>query len=187
MKCRSVRKMLDEYVYGTLSPRRERKIRAHLSKCAACEDSLEDTSLVHDAIATWPDLPEPEDGLHRLTSRLDFAPPPAIVLRPRRFRHLVLPYVAGLATAAALLLLVGDPFRTTEAPVGAPPALEAGNGPVAESPADPLPGENVLREVDGPLVIVKDGQIEVDDADRRRLFRDGRPKVEAVGLDYVPK
>ena len=56
------------------------------STLAALMRLIADTRLVHDAIATWPDLPEPEDGLHRLSSRLDFAPPPAIVLRPRHAR-----------------------------------------------------------------------------------------------------
>lgn len=177
MKCRTVRKMMDEYVYGTLSARGERKIRAHVAKCAACEDSLADTHLVHDAISTWSDLPAPEDGLHRLSSRLDFAPPPAIVLRPRRFRHLVLPYVAGLATAACLMLLVGNPFRTDspienrgETRIENPAAIEAETGVLADSDGL-MPGESVLKDVGGPIVLVQDGQvIEVDDAARRRFL-----------------
>jgi hypothetical protein len=179
--------MMDEYAYGTLSPRRERKIRAHLAHCAACEDSLADTHLVHEAIGAWQDLPEPEDGLHRLSSRLDFAPPPAIVLRPRRFRHLVLPYVAGLATAAALLLLVGDPFRA-ESPVATPPSV-VDDAAVADN-SGLLPGERVLTDAEGPFVIVKDGQvIEVDDATRRRLLPEHRlkPRMEAVDLNYESK
>ena len=175
--------MMDEYAYGTLSPRRERRVRAHLAHCATCEESLADTRLVHGAIGTWTDLPEPEDGLHRLTSRLDFAPPPAVVLRPRRFRHLVLPYAAGLATAAALLLLVGDPFRA-DAPVVTPsPANVVDEGAVADN-SGLLPGETVLREVDGPLVILKDGQvIEVDEATRRRLLPNRRGDVRAVDFE----
>ena len=185
MKCRSVRKMMDEYEYGTLGPRLERRVRAHIAHCAACEESLADTRLVQEAIGTWSDLPEPEDGLHRLTSRLDFAPPPAVVLRPRRFRHLVVPYVAGLATAAALLLLVGDPFRA-DGPVLTPaPANVVDEGSVADN-SGLLPGETVLREVEGPLVIVKDGQvIEVDDAARRRLFPNRGGEVRPV--DYESK
>jgi len=181
MKCRSVRKVLDEYVYGTMSPRREGRVRDHIEKCAPCEEALAETHLVHDAVGTWSDLPLPEDGFHRLSSRLDFAPPPAVVLAPRRFRHLVLPYVAGLATAATLLLLVGNPFRIDPA-AETPPMIESGERARADG-SGLLPGESVLKDVGGPFVIVKDGEvIEIDEAARRRLLPDRDRTVRAV--DY---
>jgi hypothetical protein len=182
MKCRSVRKILDEYVYGTISARKSGRIRAHIDKCSGCEEALAETHLVHEAVGTWPDLPLPEDGFNRLDSRLDFAPPPAIVLRPRRFRHLVLPYAAGLATAASLMLLLGNPFASTPVP-SSPPAIEAASPIVADSNG-PLPGESVLHEVDGPVRYLN-ASGEVIEIDRETWHRLNGARLRPV--DYETK
>jgi len=174
MKCRSVRKLLGEYVFGTLSARREGKVRGHLATCSACEEALTETRFVHEAIEAWPDVPLPEDGHHRLSSRLDFAPPPAIPLRPRRFRHLVAPYVAGLATAASIMLLAANPWTRPEP---APRSVTT-DGPRAES-LELLAGESVLTPV-GPVRFVnRAGQVfEIDPATWDRL--DERTRRELV-------
>jgi len=162
--------MLDEYAYGTVGARKAGRIRSHIDKCPECEEALADTHLVQDAVGSWPDLPLPEDAFHRLDSRLDFAPAPAVILRPRRFRHLVLPYVAGLATAASLMLLLGNPFAST-GPVPASPPAVTSEDPVVADNAGPLPGETVLREVDGPVrYVTTTGEvIEIDEETWHRL------------------
>ncbi|MEN8151630.1 MAG: zf-HC2 domain-containing protein [Planctomycetota bacterium] len=190
MKCRSVRKMLDEYVYGTISARKAGRIRAHIDKCSGCEEALAETHLVHEAVGTWTDLPLPEDGFHRLDSRLGFAPPPAVVLRPRRFRHLVLPYVAGIATAASLMLFLGNPFGgatdLTNGTQESPPAVTSDAPLVAENDG-PLPGERALEEVEGPVRLMVNGEvIEVDGETWHRM--NGRyGTTRTVGLDYETK
>ncbi len=89
---------------------------------------------------------------------------------------------------AALLLLVGDPFRADGPGVTPTPASVLDDGSVADN-SGLLPGETVLREVDGPFVIVKDGQvIEVDDATRHRLHPN-RPnrRGTARAVDFESK
>jgi hypothetical protein len=187
MKCRQVRKILDEYVYGTLSARREGKVRAHLYRCADCEEALESARFVHETMQAWPDVPVPEDGYHRLSSRLEFAPPPAIALRPRRFRHLVAPYVAGLATAASILLLAGSPFT------GSRSAELKDRPPVADAP-HLLPGESVLKPSDPITVLTPEGLAEIrfdeetwrrlDEETRRRIRDEIGRRARAATVDY---
>jgi hypothetical protein len=166
MWCRTVRKALDEYLYGTLSSRREGRVRAHLAQCESCRREEEEVLLVHDALSSWPDVPAPEDGYNRLDSRLSFAPPPAIPLRPRRVRHLVAPYLTGFATAACLMLLVTKPWIEPTAP-----------DPIDVESSGLLPGERSLEPVAplGPITVdLGDGsviEIPIDEETWRRLDR----------------
>lgn len=166
MWCRTVRRIVYDYADGVLTPRRSERLRSHLAACGHCRDAEEDARAVTESLAAWTDVPPPEDGLQRLETRLAFLPPlPAARPPAGRLRTFVLPYAAGLATAAVLLLAV-VPLFTTDAP-GTPlspsrPAAEPSRGgsEVADAASPDLqPGERALTYVsEDDLRFVPDGQ-----------------------------
>jgi anti-sigma factor RsiW len=153
-----------DHVDGVLSGRRSARVRDHLDRCPACREEEEAARLVPEALGAWRDVPPPEDGLHRLETRLAFAPPaPPPPDRSGRVLRFAIPYAAGIATAA-LVLLVAMPILLPQAPQPAPDPAE---GTVVEADPGLRPGEVPLRDV-GPYVVGPDERLYRIPDDRRR-------------------
>ncbi len=182
MKCDVVLGLLIDYVDGLLRPRRAAKVQAHLLRCPRCRDEEAQARHALVALSTLPDLPVPEDALERLETRLAFLPPPAERPRAGRIRAFLLPYAAGLATAAAVLLFV-NPF-----PKVAPPAVE----PMAPAPVTAAGGGD-LRRGEVPMHLVDDdGLLREVSPEMLRLLRERRilrpaepetPRVRTAGYE----
>ncbi|MCU0724574.1 MAG: zf-HC2 domain-containing protein [Planctomycetes bacterium] len=149
---------MTDFVDGALRPGRDRAVREHLASCEACRGEESAARTVVSALASLSELPLPEDGFSRLEARLAFLPPPAEP-RPRGgLLAFALPYAAGLATAAVLLLVV-LPLLSTKTPA---PVAPADAEMVRHSPATLNPGEeplhyvvddeNILREIPPELL-----------------------------------
>jgi predicted anti-sigma-YlaC factor YlaD len=149
MTCDKVRRLMTDYVDGVLRPGRSEAVREHLASCEACRGEEEAARTVVEVLASIPELALPEDALPRLEARLAFLPP--MVAPPRRglLHAFVLPYAAGLATAALLLLVILPLFS------GNPPSPASAGGVGAEAirstPA-------ILRSGEEPLQYVMDDQ-----------------------------
>lgn len=152
MKCEKLRRMLTDYVDGLLGTGRAERVREHLAACEACREEEASARAAVESLAALPDLAPPEDALSRIEARVAFLPP----LMPRErggiLRTFVLPYAAGLATAAVLLLVV-LPLARPPTPA---PLAPAGGEVVRTEPAPLMPGEipmhyvgddNMLREL----------------------------------------
>jgi hypothetical protein len=137
---------MEDFVAGVLDERRRKNIRSHLERCGSCRSEEQDLRLVTQSLRAWPDEEPPSDGLHRLEGRLAFLPPPPERAPAGRLRTLVLPYVAGMATAAAILLLVGPVMYDSPGPV-APPLNQAPVADSGEPAVDLFEGERVLQPV----------------------------------------
>ncbi|MHC4861407.1 MAG: hypothetical protein ACYTDY_15090, partial [Planctomycetota bacterium] len=147
--------------------------------------------LVPDALAAWRDVPPPEDGLHRLETRVAFAPPAPQAREPRgRMIRFALPYAAGFATAAVVMIVAmavwyrPEPKPVTPAEPPSADTLFVGTDPAL------LPGEVPLHVV-GPEGDLR--RIPWDDPDVLRLLRRHlseeeleriRPRTSAVPVDY---
>lgn len=154
MWCRTVRRLMGDFVEGTLTPRRESRFRRHLDTCEACREDEAALRVAYSAFSVWRDVPPPEDGLHRLETRLAFSPPPVVTAPRGTIRQLVLPYVAGLATAAAVLLLA-RPWAAPEAVAPSAPNAEGSAVAVADDPPPLLPNEKKLEFVDQEGVVFR--------------------------------
>ena len=93
----------------------------------------------------------------------------------------MLPYVAGLATAASLMFLIGNLFGTTTPAPADPPAIEAG-APVFAENTGPLPGERVLQEVGG-TVRYMDASGEVIEVDEETWHRLNGARLRPVDFE----
>ena len=145
MKCDKVRRLMTDHVDGVLRPGRSEAVREHLASCEACRGEEAAARMVVEVLASLPELPLPEDALPRLEARLAFLPPS--VAPPRRgvLHAFVLPYAAGLATAA-LLLLVVLPLFSANPPSPAAPG-ELGAEAIRSTPASMRSGEEPLHYV----------------------------------------
>ena len=191
MRCRKAGKLMADFVGGHLAARKEARVRSHVAICEACADLWARERLVEEALPAWRDLPAPEDALGSIEARIAFAPPPAVLPRAGTIGTLVLPYVAALATAAAVLLafrvgITDDPVRAPND--GAPAATEA----VADAEPELLPGERTLEFVDrsGRLMQVPwDAETDryllrtLDPVEYKRL----RSRATQVPVDYEVK
>jgi anti-sigma factor RsiW len=148
MRCRRTIRWLPEFVDGALPARREAKIRAHLATCGSCSEIWERERLVSEALESWPDLPPPEDSLQRIETRIAFAPPAPVLLRTGAVRSLFLPYVAGLATAAALFLFLRPGASPVENGTRPGAGGAAPDSSVTASRVELLPSERKLQFVD---------------------------------------
>jgi len=110
----------DVYALGALDGEEQRLFEAHLATgCAICAARLRDT---REALTIMPkalpEAPPPPALRARVLERIAAERPPAaapVVLRPERDRRRVLGWAgwAGLAAAAALLIVVNAQLRTT--------------------------------------------------------------------------
>ena len=172
MRCRAAKRQLYDFVDGVLAMRQAERIRSHLAGCEACREEEEAARMVLTALSAWEDASPPEDGLHRLGTRLAFLPPASEPAPAGRLRTLVLPYAAGFATAAAILLLVVPMFTGPEADTTLP---DPGSEVAVEEADEPalLPGERIMQPVEyvyddrGTLFEVPR---DPTDPDERRLF-----------------
>lgn len=183
MWCRTVRKLVYDFADGTLSPVKSERVRSHLTGCVRCREAEEDARLVTESLSALPDVPPPEDGFQRLETRLAFLPSLPAAREPAgRLRTFALPYAAGLATAAAILLVV-VPLVSTDVPPVVPTPEQPATGPVvdAQTPppeAAPLPDEEILRYVtpeDLRYLVDGEGNLrELDAATRDEILNDQR-------------
>ena len=174
MWCRTVRKLIYDYVDGLVEGRTSGHIRTHLDRCVKCAAAEDDARYLTNSLASWEDLPEPEDGWHRLETRLAFVPQLPATFQPRgKLYTLVLPYFAGAASAAAIMLALlpllrsGPPMPTTPGP----------STVVSEEKSAPalLPGEQELTYRDVQSVVDEHGNLielspELREALRQRLW-----------------
>lgn len=153
MDCERMREVLVEHVDGLLDAEGAEGARHHLASCDACCDLREEVRRNFAAMDAWGDEDLPEGAWDRLVDRLPGVRPPVGVAagaaggRPswgRRFGAAAFPYVAGLATAAALLMaFYPDRADPTGDPGQRPPAVRPPAGirtvPVADTDPTPRP------------------------------------------------
>ncbi len=194
MWCRTVRKLIYDYVDGLVEGRLAVNVKSHLDRCVKCAAEEENARYLVSSIAAWEDLPAPEDGLHRLETRLAFIPPMPAAPRPRgRLYTLALPYFAGAASAAAIMLAllpILRPAHNEVAPPTSPVVVEN------TTSGELQPGEQELTYRDMQAVVDEQGNLielppEWRERSRReylrRMFeqRLGSPG-EAVPVEYDP-
>jgi hypothetical protein len=156
MWCRTVRKLIYDHVDGMLDERMGGKVRQHLERCVRCAQVEEEARFLTSSLAEWEDVPPPEDGLHRLETRLAFLPALGPEPRPKgRLLKLGIPYFAGVASAAALLIALLPLFNPAPPPVGPEPEAES---PVAME-SDLLPGERELAYRDVNYIVDDEGNL----------------------------
>jgi anti-sigma factor RsiW len=181
MRCKTVRRLMTDYVDGLLGDAKGRAVRGHLADCADCRAAEETARVVPDALAAWKDVPPPEDGLARLEARVALLPPPVASVGPDgrgRIVRFAVPYAAGFATAAAVLLAAWAVFLRPDALPAAPAIQPDETAFTVDSETGLLPGEVPLRVVDPD-----DGGLRVIDWPRVR--RDlSREQLELLG--YQP-
>ncbi len=158
MWCRTIRKRIYDYVDGLVDGRMAGKMKAHVDRCVRCQAAEEEARYLTSSLAAWEDLPVPEDGLHRLETRLAFVPQISLAPRPKgRLYTLVLPYFAGAASAAAIMLALLPLLRPAASesthPTVSPVALEEHAAPELED------GEKILTYRDMQAVVDEDGNL----------------------------
>ena len=126
MNCDAARELIDGYVAGTLTPAEREALERHTAACASCAEDLESARTVRPAVATLPRSIEPPHDLWPAIERR--LPGPRSARPPRRWR------LAGLAAAAAIMLVAGSSAltlwlvrdRPAASSAAATPAIEAG-------------------------------------------------------------
>ena len=125
MTCDAVRELVDRYVTGALSGSERSAVERHAESCAGCRADLESARVLSPAVAALPSAIEPAHDLWpgiegRLHQR-------RAIRRPGRWR------TAGLAAAAAILLVAGSSAATLWIVRGHPSATAAATTPVIEA------------------------------------------------------
>ncbi len=174
MDCERLGELLLDHVDGLLGPEDADGARAHLAGCPACAALQEEVRRGFAALDSWQEEDLPAGAYERLVARLPGVRPPVLVapaataspaMRPALRWATLLPYGAGLATAAVVMVLAlpvggspagpvpaGDPspapppvsVRTASPPAGVALSAEGGPGPRL------LRGERALRfDADG--------------------------------------
>lgn len=150
MLCRTVKKWIDDYVDGHLAPGREVRLADHLRRCTDCHLLESELRFVSSALDAWTEEPAPEEGLHRLETSLAVMSPAPAPFERGRLKTFVLPYVAGLATAALVLLFV-MPLLRAKGGVGADKRIGIVSPPngreVVDGAGGLLSGERILEPV----------------------------------------
>ncbi len=103
MRCSSCELLLDDYLEGTLSPRRSRAVAEHVRACAACAGLLEELRVI-DALLTTARAPRVGAGFTAAVVSATHATP---TRAPRRipFGVALLLYLGAAWTLAALAAL----------------------------------------------------------------------------------
>lgn len=153
MRCDRLREVLFDHLDGLLGAEEAEGARSHLAACADCRRLQEEVRRNFAAMDTWEDEELPAGAWERLRARVGTGSAPAAAAPPpRRWVRHTLPFAAGLATAAAALLVFVVP-RFAAAPAG--PLPGGGPAPVAPAPASPVVAvENprpALRRGESPL------------------------------------
>jgi len=181
MDCDRLREHLVDHVDGLLGAEEAAGARAHLEVCEPCRLLREEVRRGFGAMDAWEDEVLPAGAYGRLLARLPVGPSlpvggdavAATPARPwlRRVVGSVIPYAAGIATAAAVLS-----FVFPGPPAGDPdPAI----GPVAPPAAVADPGGAAPRTAAGTL-LASDG---VSEADGRPALRPGERRLQFRDFD----
>jgi hypothetical protein len=152
MDCEKLREVLIEHVDGLLGREEAEFARAHLAACSPCRMLQEEVRRNFAALDAWEDEDLPAGAFDRLRARLPSGPAVAVGAVPapaarRSWARLLVPYVAGLATAAAAMFAVvrfgvdapapaGDPPATLRGPAGTPPLAGSIGAPAPAAAAD---------------------------------------------------
>ena len=173
MTCDRLRELLVEHVDGLLGAAEAAGARAHLAGCPSCRLLQEEVRRNFAAMDAWEDVDLPGGAWERLEARLPAGPvarlsaaapvPAAAAAAPRRsWVRLAVPYVAGLATAAAAALVFLFP-------IGEAPPLERGPEPAAvpapAPPAAPLVAERGSPASPSPALRPGENRLRFDDYD----------------------
>ena len=173
MTCDRLRELLVEHVDGLLGAAEAAGARAHLAGCPSCRLLQEEVRRNFAAMDAWEDVDLPGGAWERLEARLPAgpvarlsaaAPVPAAAAAapPRSWVRLAVPYVAGLATAAAAALVFLFP-------IGEAPPLERGPEPAAvpapAPPAAPLVAERGSPASPSPALRPGENRLRFDDYD----------------------
>lgn len=147
--CERFDDMLSEYLESTLSLPARAQLDAHAASCARCAEILADVRSIIDRAGALPVLEPSRDLWSDVAARLD-APVVSIATAPSARRQLRMPRWAGLAAAAAVLIvatslitrqtMLNDPATPTVAPIAARPT------PIAQ-PAESLGAETTTVSV----------------------------------------
>ena len=160
---------MTDHVDGLLGEAKGRAVREHLARCVGCRAAEESARVVPDALAVWKDVPPPEGGLARLEARIALAPPVVSPAGPNgrgRVLRFAVPYAAGFATAAVVLLAAWAVWVRPGAVPDSPAVAPDTSSFVVDAETDLLPGEVPLHVVDPD-----DGSLRVIDWPRvRRTF-----------------
>jgi len=103
MRCEEVRLRLFDYTDGALAGRERSAVSEHLETCAVCRRDHEDILALERAREVWHDVPAPRWRPPLAPRRLDLSP----------FQQ----WFPSLASALALVLVVGLYFRPGETPM----------------------------------------------------------------------
>ena len=146
MDCDRMREVLIEHVDGLLGREEAEDARVHLAACGPCRALQEEVRRNFAALDCWEDEDLPAGSFERLVERLPGGPssvPAAPVPAKRSWPRLLVPYAAGVATAAAAMLIYvlprggnGGHEPRSPAPATGPAAPPAETGP-AIAPVDP--------------------------------------------------
>ena len=125
MNCDAVRELVDRYVTGALSTSERDAVERHADTCAGCREDLESAGVLSPAVAALPRSIEPAHdlwpGIHRrLRERRS-------IRTPGRWR------MAGLAAAAAIVLVAGSSAATLWLVRDRPSPSAAATTPVIEA------------------------------------------------------
>jgi hypothetical protein len=121
---------IELYFYGELPPPETARVAAHLRRCAACGQHLDDLRAIRTALAARPRVEAPPAGdWSGFTRRLESAIATTPVAKPR---HTVVPW---LAMAATLTIVAGGVFVTSRVSRPQPASQIAAAAPIKESPA----------------------------------------------------
>ena len=175
MDCERLREVLIEHVDGLLGAGEADRAREHLASCASCRALQEEVRRNFAALDAWEDEELPAGAFERLVARVPAGPSvafdPAPAPAPRSWGRLLVPYAAGLATAAAAMALFLVP--NDGAGLSPRPAVPAGVTPTSSGEtlgdlSDPDPSGRVL-------LVSTDGDAAPDAPATSTPRRAGRP------------
>lgn len=110
-ECTDVREEFSALLDGELSPEQQERVEAHLAQCADCLRELDGLKRIDTLYRDLPGVPAPEDFEVRLRKAIR----PNIIRFPRlSLRNR--PLITALASAAALVLVVGASFMVLRTP-----------------------------------------------------------------------
>lgn len=185
MDCEKLREVLIEHVDGLLGREEAEFARAHLAECAPCRALQEEVRRNFAALDAWEDEDLPSGAFERLRARIPSGPS-AVGAAPapahRRWVRLLLPYAAGLATAAAGMLAAvrlgadasADAPASTEPAIGSPgPAISGFTAGTAAPPAASAPSASFVS-FDGRPAVSRDAESaqSTKPGERALIFRD---------------
>jgi anti-sigma factor RsiW len=122
MRCKTVRRLIDDHVDGLLPTGRSERVRAHLERCETCHADSEATRAASTSLAVWGDLEAPAGCFDSILDRIDQLPAEARDRGPAQpVQFLTARAVKWLATggmAAAAAVMAGVSIEMSrEAPV----------------------------------------------------------------------